>query len=385
MKKYIFLRAYLNENLGDDLFVNIIAKRYSIWHFLIFEKNTYRSKFPENVQFILDKSMKYKFDKQRALYILARKNKILRHFLLDCFLPENRLKNKIIKESFANVYIIGSGFIEGGKIGLNYYLNEKAFFSHSAYLLGCNFGPFYSVNYIRIHQRLFSKTKDICFRDSYSFNLFSKLQQTRFEADIVFTYNDGEKDIPGIYKNYVLISVVNLEKDQNIKCDKDNYINFICRLAKYLILKGKEVIFVGFCKNQNDDVSILEIYNRLDFYEKKHVSMFNYPEIEYKCVMWLFKNADAVIASRYHAVIIGMLYRVKTYILSYSDKTANVLKDIDSNIKYVDVTNNINISIEQFWKSYGYLISESKLLELKTSAERQFSMLDKKLDKIYKL
>ena len=38
MENYIYLRAYLNENLGDDLFVQIIAQRYPERKFQIFAK-----------------------------------------------------------------------------------------------------------------------------------------------------------------------------------------------------------------------------------------------------------------------------------------------------------------------------------------------------------
>ena len=55
MENYIYLRAYLNENLGDDLFVQIIAQRYSERKFQIFASDGYPVKFGNNVHFCFSK------------------------------------------------------------------------------------------------------------------------------------------------------------------------------------------------------------------------------------------------------------------------------------------------------------------------------------------
>lgn len=379
MKNYIYLRAYLNENLGDDLFVEIIANRYSDYNFRIYDVPSKMVEFPKNVEFILDEDKANKICKQRTKFDKIRSNRIMRHLLIDFFLQDNCEKRRIIRNSILRLYVIGSGFMEGGKIGLEYYLNEKNFFKKDAYLLGCNFGPYHSEQYKKIHERLFALAKDICFRDTYSRNQFFMLPNVRQEADIVFTYNGGEKNILGVSLGYILISVVNLNKDTNNGNLRSDYLEFLIKLILDIIKSGKKVILVGFCKNQRDNEVIEKVCDVLLSEQLKNIQTFNYPDIGYKEMMWLFKNADAVVASRYHAAIIGMLYSKKIYVLAYSEKIIHVLQDIDQSIRYIDVREKVIVSPEDFLKNYGYNISDKRLKKIKNSAELQFIELDKKL------
>lgn len=379
MRNYIYLRAYLNENLGDDLFVKIVADRYPNYTFKIYDINSPIVKFPSNVEFIIDDVEKNRIRKQRIKFEKIRSNRVMRHLFIDFFMHDNCEKRKIIKNSILRLYVIGSGFMEGGKIGLEYYLNERSFFKKDAYLLGCNFGPYYSRQYRKIHEKLFALSNDICFRDTYSKEQFSMLSNVRQEADIVFTYKGGEKEIAGVSLGYILISVVNLNKDSNSTELRNDYLQFLIKLVIDITQLGKKVILVGFCKNQRDNEVIEKICDGLLPEKLKNIQIFNYPDIGYKEMMWLFKNADAVVASRYHAAIIGMLYSKKIYVLAYSEKIIHVLQDIDRRIKYIDIREKITVSPENFLKKYGYSISDKKLEKIKQSAELQFIKLDKKL------
>ena len=48
----IYLKAFLDENLGDDLFVQIVAQRYPNSEFLLFASDEYPVNFGDNVHFI---------------------------------------------------------------------------------------------------------------------------------------------------------------------------------------------------------------------------------------------------------------------------------------------------------------------------------------------
>lgn len=381
MQNYIYLRAYLNDNLGDDLFIHIIGDRYPQQIFKVFDINKSKAeKFPSNIEFLLEEVDIDKFEYDRVRFEKIRNKRILNHLIVDCFLPENRQKRKILKKAKLKIYVIGSGFMEGGKIGIEYYLNEKSFFKNNSYLIGSNFGPYKTVRYKEIHKKLFSMAKDICFRDSYSEKEFEMLPNVRQEADIVFSYKNGEQEISNLPLGYILISVVNLNKDnEENTIINEKYITFLVNLTKKYIEIGKKVYFVGFCKNQKDDIIIDKVIAKLLTRDKKNIQVFNYPNTTYKEIMWLFKNADGIVASRYHAAIIGMLYQKNLYILSYSDKINHVLYDIDKEIKYINITEGININPEIYMKNYGYTISSERLNELKKSAERQFLKLDAEL------
>lgn len=139
-------------------------------------------------------------------------------------------------------------------------------------------------------------------------------------------------------------------------------------------------MFVGFCRQQGDDRTIGIISAMIPSNRIKLMHIVNYPDRDIHTILGLFKNADAVFASRYHAGIIGMLFKRKTYFLAYSDKTINVLHDIDPHIKFIDVNAKVTITAEKFIADYGYSISDIKLKELIESANRQFMILDEVLD-----
>ncbi|MDY4576587.1 MAG: polysaccharide pyruvyl transferase family protein [Anaerobutyricum hallii] len=373
----IYLRAYLNENLGDDLFVQIIAQRYPKIDLQIFASDDYPVKFENNVHFCFTKKEYSKLQNEVKIYDNLRNNKIRRKLLPIFFRPDFKKRREIAKKADINIYVIGSGFMEGGKRGFWQRIEDRLYFSKKPYLLGCNFGPFFSSSYKKQYEKLFSKAKDICFRDSYSYNLFKKLNNIRWESDIVFSYNGNvDESFSKCNEKYIVISVVNLGKDGTINPNEDLYYEFVSEIAEWFLKRKIKVVFVGFCKNQGDDVAVEKVLKRISSQLIEQVEIINYPQNNIPYILGVFKNAESVFASRYHAGIIGMLFEKKTYFLSYSDKIVNVLRDIDENIKYIDINKKINIKVEDFILHYGYCISAERLSEIKESSNRQFIKLD---------
>lgn len=160
-------------------------------------------------------------------------------------------------------------------------------------------------------------------------------------------------------------------------CDKVEYYKFLSKVSEWYLKRGTKVVFVGFCKKQNDNKAIEGIVENISENFAKQIYVINYPEENILKIMGVFKNAEAVFASRYHAGILGMLFERQTYFLSYSEKVIHVLQDIDEKIKYVDITSPINVSVNDFVSQYGYCISTERLRRIKESANKQFMKLDK--------
>lgn len=373
----VYLRAFLDENLGDDLFVQIIAQRYPKKIFQVFESDEYPVKFGENVRFAFSKNEYRKFQDKIGRYNEWRSNKIRRKLLPLFFRPDYREQRKLANNSKTNIYVIGSGFMEGGKTGFWRRLEDKLYYSNKPYILGCNFGPFFSDEFRERYKKLFGEAKDVCFRESYSYEIFKDLGNVRWESDIVFSYNGYVDESFFQYnKNYIVISVVNLEKDGIKNSNKDLYYSYISKIAESFLRKKKKVVFVGFCRKQGDHIAIEQIVNIISSEFSDMIEIINYPEKDIPYILGVFKNAEAIFASRYHAGIIGMLYEKKTYFLSYSNKTKNVLNDIDREIRCIDINKEINVAPEDFISQYGYCISKERLKSLKESANRQFLKLD---------
>ncbi|KIR02076.1 putative transferase [Lachnospiraceae bacterium TWA4] len=55
------------------------------------------------------------------------------------------------------------------------------------YILGANFGPYYTEEYLKAMAKVFEKAEDVCFREKYSYQLFQN-NRVRYAPDILFTY-----------------------------------------------------------------------------------------------------------------------------------------------------------------------------------------------------
>ena len=76
--------------------------------------------------------------------------------------------------------------IQHGKIlyhGGNIKSSQYPFF-----VLGANFGPYHTEEYRSAMDKVYTKLKDICFRDTYSKNLFADNDHVRQAPDILFSY-----------------------------------------------------------------------------------------------------------------------------------------------------------------------------------------------------
>lgn len=371
MKKKVFLRAYLNDNFGDDLFVQIISARYPDTEFCLQMSRDYGARFPKNIIAGLH------FCNRLLLKGFSVLDQHLKTTLRKDYFC--RIGKRMSEKADESVYLIGSGFIERNFSEKVERKRELVYYKNSPYVLGCNFGPYLHENYLKLYKELFSYTADLCFRDSYSAGLFKALPQTRREADVVFAYDQGhEKILPEDFGPYVLLSVVSLKKCRDELSELETaYIAYLYECIALSLKQNKKVVLVGFCKKEHDDEVIEKLMLGQD---RERVVEFQYPDCSYKEVMGLFADADSVIACRYHAMIIGFLYRKPVYVLAYSDKTVDALKDIDPVSRCLRVSNITRVSPETFLKDYMCRLSDERLKELQISAKRQFSLLDQKLE-----
>lgn len=365
--KRVYLTAYFENNLGDDLFLHILGNRYPDYEFVTFSDIAQYKNLPNNVITTMT-------DRDDAVIrFLHKVDYRLRHIRKNISIAQAYIDFKEmqwIKKSEAVVYIIGSGFMEGASV-----LKSDKYYKKTPYLIGCNFGPFQSTEFYDTCYKHFSTARDVCFRDSYSANLFQKLSNVRWAADVVFNYCGEYRDVlKNVEKKYTLISVMNLEKDKKIAKYKDDYIKFICECVENVIQDGKIAVLVGFCKSEGDHIAVESIKKKVN--NSEQVLSFQYPDITIEEVMGLFKYADDIIVTRYHALIIGLLANKKTYSIVYSEKTRHVLEDLDINAPYLDVRDLKQMSADDFMREYGFEMSVMELERVRESARLQFQALD---------
>ena len=112
----VFLNAYLDENFGDDLFVEVIAQRYPNHQFDILAPENYGGKFSSNVNLKLSNNLTKEMTKEdNIIQKLWKCHLPNRYFYPKLISPSYRIRNALAKKSDKNISVIGSGFMDNVK------------------------------------------------------------------------------------------------------------------------------------------------------------------------------------------------------------------------------------------------------------------------------
>ena len=360
MKK-VFLYAYDKVNLGDDLFIRTIVMRYP------------------NVQFYLwsEKYNKTNFKDLTNLKVLD-KNSIFVNFLkkLRSSLVA-RYKIRYERNCDAIVYIGGSLFIEydNWKQILSWWEYEAE--QYPFFVLGANFGPYKSEIYREKLESIFDKMQDVCFRDLYSYNMFKNCPKIRFAPDILFS-----TEMPSVrtVEKQIFVSVINCgrkEEGQNKLADFENrYIKNIAELLETYIKHGYSVILASFCRLEGDEEAVEKILSLIKEKEiRGKITALFYNGTNYQEVLMTLAESEYILASRFHAAILGIAAGKPVFPIVYSDKTIQVLKDIGFKGNYADIRIGDKIEYE-----FSYENLKNRLVvpieNLSKQSEAHFEILD---------
>lgn len=315
----IIIYAYTRLNLGDDLFIKILCDRYPKQEFIIITCKKYSEAF-KNIKNL------------RCYNIDSIKIRII-NFILKKFDRDNYI-NRLKKKCNIAITIGGSLFMQEENWEKNSIeLYNRLDCASKSFLLGSNFGPFNDQKYLIYHKELFSKYEDICFRDSYSYNLFNDLSNVRLASDIVFSLKNKNK----IKRNdTVLISVIKPSARKKLREYDNQYYNKIKDISIGIIEKGYKVKLLSFCKDEGDEEAIENI---LKILPKKYIN--NTSKYFYNGnideILKIISESNSIIATRFHAMILGLVYKKNIFPILYSDKMKNVINDLDSNLNYIEI------------------------------------------------
>lgn len=386
----VFVNAYLENNLGDDLFFEILKNRYK-----------------GNKFYVMSSSIKKEDD------IVVYKNKFINKVI-----QRFELKKLITNKCDIIVSIGGSMYMEQkNDTNRKFFLGRKPY-----YILGSNFGPYHSETYFNNAHKFFEKAEDVCFRDKYSYNLFSDIPAVRYAPDIIFSldvekllnntiekvkdninvnnikedkdnYNkanikDNKKDSDKLHAKRAIFSIISCKNKLDEKYE-ENYRQAIIEMTKRLINDGYKITYMSFCKNENDELAIEEILNKLNENTNQNSTRENnlrdfietyYYRGNIKEALEVIYSSDIIVGTRFHATILGLLLNKTVMPIIYSDKTKHVLEDLNFKGKTVDIRELDNYNIEELFENenMNYKLNVKKI---RKEAELQFKELDKVLKK----
>lgn len=340
MKK-VFLMAYLRKNFGDDLFVKMLLEKY------------------KNIDFYI------KYNKYEFIDILDKYDNLHAVYGMD---TDEELYNSDVNEYDAYVYIGGSIFMEGGS---SYNLSEKFYDfvkrcrenNKPFCYISCNYGPYQTQEYFELSKKDFKECSDICFRDLYSYNLFSDIETVRYAPDFAFSYNTPKVEKQ---KDSVGITVIDLNIRNDLKDKNDVYVKFLEKNIKNYISSGKEVFLFSFCEHEGDENTIESIFKM--FPNESHLHIIKYTG-DIDSFLSKYNTMEYMICARFHAMILSSIAMQKMYIMSYSKKIDRVIKDLDLELPVLHINEleeNYDLSLECF-----KLVDKEKIQKISKNAENQ--------------
>ena len=338
----IYVDAYLAKNLGDDLFIDILVKRYSNHKFYAISKGTKNRNY-ENL----------KVYSNQYIYRALKKFQ-LEKYLANCF--------ELV------VSIGGSMYMENGDSKRDFSLGKN-----KRFILGSNFGPYKTQEYLNNIKNVFKSAEDVCFREKYSYDLFKCLPNVRYASDIVFAMDT--KNIRITHRKRAIISIISCDYKIGKKYS-ESYEKKMIELIDFLQKKGYEICLMSFCKEENDETAIVSILEKCDNELRNKIETYFY-DGNIKEALNVLADSSLIVGSRFHANIIGLLLEKTIIPVIYSDKTKHVLDDMNISPKMIDIRNIENFSVESIKEEdLNYVIDVSKQ---RKDALRHFEKLEKYL------
>ena len=354
------LYAFIDLNVGDDLFVRTLVSRYPDVRFVLIAKKPY-------------KKMLAKYTNVTVYEVDGFPLNLCRKLGID-----TKIRWRITHECDYAVYIGGSIFIEYSDWKDQHIWYKELFDNDRLHIMGCNWGPCKTKQFEDNMMAVFSQVKDICFRDQYSYQTFSCLPNVRYAPDIIFGMDWSA--YAGIEeKKQVLISVVNC-RSRSVKLAEytSDYNRFIGGLTERFVNLGYHVVFCSFWERNGDLAAAEEIRESLPPQVKTGTSIANYCGTNMDHILELIAESEYVVATRFHAMILGLSAKKKVLPLIYNLKTRTVLEDLSFRGAYYEITR-LPEDCSGVIKEITYGISDSDREQLARLSDKHFDRLNETL------
>ncbi len=345
-----FLYAYDGVNLGDDLFIEMLVKRYPRARFYMWSDPKNRKVFSDlkNLR-IWDPNGWFPRLLGRIRPSFGARWTAFPKDLCDCC-----------------VYIGGSIFQEYDTwpdiVNWWKYHSER----YPFYVLGANFGPWHTPAYRDGMAEAFRDLKDLCFRDRYSHDLFP--DRSRVAPDLLFGQEFPETE----EKKQVFLSVIDCKNGPSgLGAAADRYEACLIEMATDYRAHGYAVILASFCKVEGDEAACLRLQKALRDRGVESRTLFYTGENREEMLREIAASA-LVVGTRFHANVLGLAAGRRVLPILYSDKTKNMLKDIGFSGPTMDLR-------EQFGPVLLEQLDRTRMLDASTlaqNAERHFEELD---------
>lgn len=354
------LYGFFGHNVGDDAFFDMLFKRYPDTMFYIMHEPSYAeffSRYP-NVRF----------------YDATRPDIIKINAFGEKFNQSNLFEKLLLKICDGVVHIGGSIYQQIGNWQLDFDIRkERKLSGKKFFAVSNNFGPYTDTSYRDMWAGEFKKWTDICFRDRYSYNLFSDIPIVRYAPDLLFRFPIEKKES----EKKVSVSVIDtLAPFRTIEeSTAEAYENKIVELIKRFSSDGYAVSLLSFCAFAGDNAAADRILAALP----EEVSS-NIKNVVYRNNLNEITNeietSEYIVATRFHAMILGYIAGKKVLPICYSEKMSNVISDLSLSDSIITLDNLSSLTADELI-SLANIVPEEKINEISHLATEQFAGFDK--------
>ncbi len=313
-KKKVMIYAYTRFNLGDDILIQTLCTRYPEVEFLLYAQPEYKTVLQTctNLTVLSNTNI--------AAGCLNRLGRMAGN--------GNLYENLLAGRCDACVCITGSLFIQRDEHWQSYfrYIKGRKIRSIPYFLIGANFGPYNDSAFYESFRQLFSTYEDVCFRERHSFDLFASLPNVRRAPDAVFA-GSGLKPraTSTACGKSIAISLIHLADRPDLASHESAYLHALSHTCRHYSELGYDIHLISFCREEGDEEAIAKL-RQLAGSGRVH-TLFYRGDIEE--VITCMQQAEMIVATRFHAMIIGWMLGRKVLPVCYSPKMDHVLEDIN--------------------------------------------------------
>ncbi|MHB1315292.1 MAG: polysaccharide pyruvyl transferase family protein [Christensenellales bacterium] len=354
--KNVLLKFYVDMNLGDDMMIHQLLKRFPDYKFhVVSRKDTELDVFLQYPNFhLLHRKGRQKFD----AYVLVG-GSVLNYNNLSGLLYQVKeiLRCAILKLKGVKTMVIGANLSD---IPGKWYK-----------------GLYKAVLFVRI--KLLNL---ITLRDDYSYNIIEPMSKNnvyRF-PDIVFGY-PYKRALPREATGTLGISVFCNRFE--FKDDASVYRKLAQIANQYLRDSARRILLFAFDTGQlNDCRGMLQVYRMIENKQQAEMVMY-YGDAD--AFIGKIDLCDYFLPVRFHSLVLSLKLGIPFLPFIYSSKTANLLSDIGytgarfslSDLSAMDAGALINEAC--FTQRKGFVLNQDQLEDLETKAAGHYDMLEKVL------
>ena len=311
MRDRVFVSFYDRGNLGDDLLFRVLVDRYPQVRFDYLEMGAGNGAFAHAPHADGWSIVRYADGVLRRLRVPWR--------------VERWARRRLIRRSRFAVRIGGSLYMERGAWRLDADLDEELLTSREgAFFVNGNFGPWRSEEFLARYAGVFSRAVDVTVRDRASREQLSGTPTVRLAPDLIFSI--ARPTLPAEPAG-VVISVIDLSHREDLAAQQEPYEAAVASLAEALLDAGEQVTLMSFCTYEGDEAAADRILDRLGAGARGRVGT-HYYRGDVDAALATIAGARTVVATRFHAMVLGLAFGCRVCSIAYSDKTVQALDDL---------------------------------------------------------